>query len=127
MEISDLRATADLAHLNLAESELAAAFPAFEQMLAFFAAMQAADEDKDAFPVPISGLSRTARAVSPDHFRLDTANSPENRSPDASNDPDKGHNLSNNDGSFDNMLRDNALLDNAGERDGRFIVVPNVL
>jgi hypothetical protein len=44
MNIEDLKETAALAHLNRGEAELEAAFPAFEQMLGFFAAMQAADE-----------------------------------------------------------------------------------
>ncbi|MDR0555157.1 MAG: aspartyl/glutamyl-tRNA amidotransferase subunit C [Treponema sp.] len=110
MEIDDLRETAALARLNLDESELAAALPAFEQMLAFFADMQAADEDTDAFPVPISGLSRTVRAVSSGHFRADNAGSPHTTLNSLTGDADSA-----------------ALLDNAGEQDGRFIVIPNVL
>lgn len=104
MKIDDLRETADLAHLNLDEAELAAAFPAFEQMLGFFAAMQSADEDREAFPAPISGLSHTALTVSADYFRPDTPGG----------------------GGFP-QIGAGSLLDNAGERDGRFIVVPNVL
>ena len=103
MHIDDLRETAALAHLNLDEAELAAAFPAFEQMIGFFAAMQAADEDAEAFPHPISGLSSSAQtAVPSSHFRQDRA------APRAEGET-------------------GALVGKAGGTDGRFIVVPNVL
>jgi aspartyl-tRNA(Asn)/glutamyl-tRNA(Gln) amidotransferase subunit C len=110
MNIEDLKETAALAHLNLEEGELLAAFPAFEQMLGFFAAMQAADGDRAAFPVANSRAdgsvdSFTGSApVESDFFRADT-----NPPPSAS------------------RANPNTLLNNAGERDGRFIVVPNVL
>ncbi|GHV80451.1 hypothetical protein AGMMS49944_22420 [Spirochaetia bacterium] len=108
MKIEDLQVTAQLAHLNMDEKELAAAFPAFEQMLGFFAAMQAADKDTEAFPeaalaAAFTGASQT---VSSDHFRSDNPH----------------HNPNN---SHTTLVRD--LLNNAGDRDGRFIVVPNVL
>ncbi|MDR2483693.1 MAG: aspartyl/glutamyl-tRNA amidotransferase subunit C [Treponema sp.] len=102
MHIDDLRETAALAHLNLDEAELAAAFPAFEQMIGFFAAMQAADEDAEAFSPPISGLSPSARTVPSSHLRQD-------------------HAVPRVDGET------GALVDKAGGTDGRFIVVPNVL
>jgi aspartyl-tRNA(Asn)/glutamyl-tRNA(Gln) amidotransferase subunit C len=115
MNIEDLRETAALAHLNLGDGELAAAFPAFEQMLGYFAAMQAADKDEAAFGVAggaeaaPDGLSALARTVSSGHFRHDNQNS--------------------NSGSPENLPEDpgSPMLDNSGERDGRFIVVPNVL
>jgi aspartyl-tRNA(Asn)/glutamyl-tRNA(Gln) amidotransferase subunit C len=102
MKIEDLQVTAQLAHLNMDEKELAAAFPAFEQMLGFFAAMQAADKDTAAFPEAVE----TNRTVSSDHFRSDNPNNSPNTA--------------------SNGLNEN-LLNNAGDRDGRFIVVPNVL
>jgi aspartyl-tRNA(Asn)/glutamyl-tRNA(Gln) amidotransferase subunit C len=117
MKIEDLQETAALAHLNLDEAELAGAFPAFEQMLGFFAAMQAADEDRAAFPVPDSGghqadglqsnglqSESSARIVESGFFRLD-----------------------NNPHGINEETGVSSLLNNAGERDGRFIVVPNVL
>ncbi|MDR3114318.1 MAG: aspartyl/glutamyl-tRNA amidotransferase subunit C, partial [Treponema sp.] len=85
--------------------ELAAAFPAFEQMLGFFAAMQAADEDLGAFPACPARFSGPSRIVSQDHFRQDN--------PDA---------LSPHDAAVIPQL-----LDNAGDRDGPFVLVPNVL
>jgi aspartyl-tRNA(Asn)/glutamyl-tRNA(Gln) amidotransferase subunit C len=109
MKIEDLQETAALAHLNLKDEELAAAFPAFEQMLGFFAAMQAADEDTGAFSASITGLSRQARTVDADFFRKDASE----ESLDSSNKQLDGLN--------------EKLLNNAGERDGRFILVPNVL
>jgi aspartyl-tRNA(Asn)/glutamyl-tRNA(Gln) amidotransferase subunit C len=112
MNIEDLKETAALAHLNLEEGELVAAFPAFEQMLGFFAAMQAADGDRAAFPVAaLSGGSAGDSA------------GPEGSAPVESGffraDSDLSH-------SAPRASQDN-LLNNAGERDGRFIVVPNVL
>jgi aspartyl-tRNA(Asn)/glutamyl-tRNA(Gln) amidotransferase subunit C len=101
MKIEDLQVTAQLAHLNMDEKELATAFPAFEQMLGFFAAMQAADKDTAAFPGAAADSSDRLRSA--DHFRSDT-------SPTA----------------VSNGLNEN-LLQNAGDRDGRFIVIPNVL
>jgi aspartyl-tRNA(Asn)/glutamyl-tRNA(Gln) amidotransferase subunit C len=111
MTIEDLKETAELAHLNLTSEELAAAFPAFEQMLGYFAAMQAADQDESLFaqagsaretPVP-AGQNAGARIVDSLFFRTDA--------PAAVN--------------TETLVSD--LLDNAGERDGRFLVIPNVL
>jgi aspartyl-tRNA(Asn)/glutamyl-tRNA(Gln) amidotransferase subunit C len=107
MKIEDLQVTAQLAHLNMDEAELAAAFPAFEQMLGFFAAMQAADTDSAAFPAGFSGDA--ARTVHSDYVR-----------------PDNPNNSHDTEGINDETSASN-LLDNAGDRDGRFIVVPNVL
>lgn len=101
--MEDLQETAGLAHLTMDDQDLAAAFPAFEQMLGFFAAMQVADEDQEAFPSLPSQLSGPSRIVSPDHFRQDDLPSPQDPSVAAQ------------------------LLDNAGDRDGRFVLVPNVL
>jgi aspartyl-tRNA(Asn)/glutamyl-tRNA(Gln) amidotransferase subunit C len=119
MNIEDLQTTAQLAHLNMGEAELEAAFPAFEQMLGFFAAMQAADNDTAAFPAGFAGdgaqTDSSAFVRSAAHFRPDN--------------PDYNANNSQNTGSI--ALNDEAfasnLLHNAGDRDGRFIVVPNVL
>ncbi|MDR2632419.1 MAG: aspartyl/glutamyl-tRNA amidotransferase subunit C [Treponema sp.] len=105
MNMEDLQETADLAHLSLNEHDLAAAFPAFEQMLGFFAAMQAADEDTGAFPVCPSQLSGPSRLLTPEHFRKDN---PPPSSPQ-----------------YPSLAA--RLLDNAGDRDGRFVLVPNVL
>ena len=102
MDIDDLQVTAQLAHLTMDETELAAAFPAFEQMLGFFAAMQAADFSMDNTAFPEAAGADAASSRSADHFRPDT------------------HNPRNSPNTAD-------LLHNAGDRDGRFIVVPNVL
>jgi aspartyl-tRNA(Asn)/glutamyl-tRNA(Gln) amidotransferase subunit C len=113
MNIDDLKITAQLAHLNMDEQELAAAYPAFEQMLGYFAAMQAADSDTAAFAAPLAqlsggsaGNSGASGTVSADFFRSDNPNCNMNNALSASS---------------------NGLLNNAGDRDGRFIVVPNVL
>jgi aspartyl-tRNA(Asn)/glutamyl-tRNA(Gln) amidotransferase subunit C len=108
MKIEELQVTAQLAHLSMDEKELAAAFPAFEQMLGFFAAMEAADKDPAALsavdggadPAALPQMTGTTRTVGADHFRPDN--------------PSGG-------------LVSETLINNAGDRDGRFIVVPNVL
>jgi aspartyl-tRNA(Asn)/glutamyl-tRNA(Gln) amidotransferase subunit C len=102
MTIEDLKETAALAHLNMGEEELAAAFPAFEQMLGYFAAMQAADRE-GVSEKNNPQASGAGRAVASGHFRGDAA------------DVNPSQNLAEN------------LLDRAGERDGRFVVIPNVL
>ena len=109
MTIKDLQETAALAHLNLRDEELSAAFPSFEQMLGFFAAMQQADEDTEAFTASIKGLSREAAVVDSGFFRKDL---PAGRSDAPLGGPD---------------ALNKTLIANAGERDGRFILVPNVL
>jgi aspartyl-tRNA(Asn)/glutamyl-tRNA(Gln) amidotransferase subunit C len=116
MNIEDLRETAALAHLNLDEAELAASFPAFEQMLGFFAAMQSADEDPAVFPASAPDQSGL-RTVGSDFFRPDVYPSVEGR---------PVHNPNNAHTTASNGLNP-PLINNAGERDGRFIVVPNVL
>jgi aspartyl-tRNA(Asn)/glutamyl-tRNA(Gln) amidotransferase subunit C len=94
MNITDLQETVALAHLSLDESEVLSAFPAFEQMLDFFAVMQTADTD------PSAGSSAHSRVVSSAHFRHDNINAQPESIP---------------------------LVANAGEHDGQFIVIPNVL
>jgi aspartyl-tRNA(Asn)/glutamyl-tRNA(Gln) amidotransferase subunit C len=119
MKIEDLQATAQLAHLNMGEEELAAAFPAFEQMLGFFAAMQAADNDAAAFPAGFAGegaqTDSSAFVATAAHFR-----------PDGPNDNALASQNTGSTGANHEALVSN-LLNNAGDRDGRFIVVPNVL
>ncbi|MDR2143611.1 MAG: aspartyl/glutamyl-tRNA amidotransferase subunit C [Treponema sp.] len=105
MDQKELEETAELAHLNINKEELAAALPAFEQMLGFFAVMQGADTDAEALG-PAAGIAAGqaagARLVSSGHFRGDT-------SPAAAAVPRED------------------ILNNAGDRDGAFIVIPNVL
>jgi aspartyl-tRNA(Asn)/glutamyl-tRNA(Gln) amidotransferase subunit C len=106
--VETLTETAALAHLNLTETELTAAFPAFEQMLGFFAAMQAADNDAEAFAEPIAALAGETRQppVDSGFFRADQTDSASEwaRADSAE-----------------------ALIARAAERDGRFILIPNVL
>jgi aspartyl-tRNA(Asn)/glutamyl-tRNA(Gln) amidotransferase subunit C len=115
MKIDDLKETAALARLNMDEKELAGAFPAFEEMLEYFAAMQAADRDETAFGASflsggsvLSGLSAVSRTVNEDYFRPDAGFSSGEEAPGGED-------------------TNESLLDNAGERDGRFLVIPNVL
>ncbi|MDR1308175.1 MAG: aspartyl/glutamyl-tRNA amidotransferase subunit C [Treponema sp.] len=113
MDLKELEETAQLAHLNVSREELAAALPAFEQMLGFFAAMQGADDDAAAFgsragalPRAGAGQAAGARLVGADHFRGDKDTVP---------------------GAGGAADLNEQMLNNAGERDGRFILIPNVL
>ncbi|MDR1586551.1 MAG: aspartyl/glutamyl-tRNA amidotransferase subunit C [Treponema sp.] len=111
MKIEDLQETAALAHLNMDEKELAGAFSAFEQMLGYFAAMQAADRDEASFTASITGgtegMAASSRVVGSAYFRPDRINqdNSNNNSEDLSEE----------------------MLEKAGDRDGRFVVIPNVL
>jgi aspartyl-tRNA(Asn)/glutamyl-tRNA(Gln) amidotransferase subunit C len=100
MDVQVLEETAALAHLKADKDELAAALPAFEQMLDFFAAMAGAGDNATD---TAAGQAAGAQLVGADHFRSDGPN-------ESAADADL-----------------EAVLNNAGERDGRFIVIPNVL
>ncbi len=105
----ELQATASLAHLALSEEEAAAALPAFERMLEYFAAMKAADGDGDAFGVSVLDLPPTTQAFSAgNRLRFDTnANNNTNSNP------------------LNNLA--NELLNRSPESENRFVVIPNVL
>jgi len=107
----ELQVTASLAHLDLSEDEVAAALPAFELMLEYFAAMKAADEDVDAFGVSVIDIEPAVHASQPcNRVRLDLLNTTNNNT--NSNPPS---NLA------------NELVNRAPECENRFIVIPNVL
>ena len=109
MTLEDLKETAEMAYLDLDEGELAGILPDFEQMLRFFAPLQASDEALKAFPdSTLTGAYGNSRIVNSDFYRSGNSN-PAN----VFRNPSSG-------------LNDN-LLNNAGERDGRFFVIPNVL
>ncbi|MDR2841684.1 MAG: aspartyl/glutamyl-tRNA amidotransferase subunit C [Spirochaetaceae bacterium] len=107
MDIEELKTTAVLAHLNMSQKELEEAFPAFTQMLSYFAAMQNADGDTKAFKDPIEGLSSAGEPEQSSHFR--------------------GDSVSENGKSLLETGLNTVLIENSEEKDGRFIVVPNVL
>ena len=110
MKLEDLIETAQLAQLSLDKNELERVFPAFEHMISFFSSMQTADTDQAVFETPITELPETRNGVNANHFRPDKADS----------------DINNPQGSVSNNLVEE-MLSNAGERNGRFIVVPNVL
>jgi aspartyl-tRNA(Asn)/glutamyl-tRNA(Gln) amidotransferase subunit C len=128
VKIEELRETAALAHLNLDENELSGAFPAFEEMLGFFAAMQAADRDLPPAAGPAAGISAVARTLPSGRFRGDgdpAASNSGRRDGEAANAAAKaGAKGAAEAAAFAAVEQ---MLDSAGERDGRFIVVPNVL
>ena len=103
MELTDLKETAELARLNLGNDELKTFFPAFEEMALFFTVMQDADADETLPPATgiTGGMAASSKLADADYLRLDTANGEK-------------------DGS-------ESLLSQAPERDGRFVVIPNVL
>jgi aspartyl/glutamyl-tRNA(Asn/Gln) amidotransferase C subunit len=102
MELTELRETAELARLNLSGEELEKNLPPFKEMLSFLDVMQAAGNDGAMSPF-------SEKTGDPAAF-LKTADTCFLR-PDT---PPK-ENLS------------EAMLSQAPERDGRFIVIPNVL
>ena len=103
MELSDLQDTAALARLNLGGDELQKIFPAFEEMVSFFAAMQEADADGTlpAVAGQVDGMAASSKQSSADYLRPDSAPVEEQDS--------------------------ESLLSQAPQRDGRFIIIPNVL
>ena len=106
IDLQELTTTARLAHLNVSKDELAAALPAFEQMIGFFSAMEEADNDT-AFSQQddVSPLTST-HFVGAEHFRKDESEAGVAVYPPYLNEK---------------------MLNNAGKRDGSFIVIPNVL
>ena len=100
MELNDFHFTADLARLGMSAQELQEFFPSFEQMISLFDTMQAADADS-AFQA-VSGPC--VKAGRPESFFRADADTPKS----------------------DEALTE-AMLAQAGERDGRFVVIPNVL
>lgn len=92
-----------MAHLNLNDDELAAMYPRFEQMIDFFSSARNAGKDTKAFPGGIKNdepVLPGTRKFNSGFFRPDMP--------------------------VDSKEKD-SMLDNAGERDGRFLLVPNVL
>ena len=111
MTIEDLKETASMAHLNPDESEQAGLFPAFVELLAFFDTMQAADGDKVTFPEGLASVSSALAGSSGNYRTVDSGFYRASTSLNNNNLPDATE----------------SLLNNASERDGRFLVVPNVL
>lgn len=115
MTIEDLKETAAMAHLNMDDKELAAMFPLFEKMLVLLAPMRDAEKDHEAFPnglapaspTVLTGVFGNSRTVNSGFYRSANSANPADGNPD----PDLNE----------------TMLNNAGERDGRFVVVPNVL
>jgi Asp-tRNA(Asn)/Glu-tRNA(Gln) amidotransferase C subunit len=117
MKLDDLKVTARLAHLGLSEEDLGSALPAFEQMLDYFAVMQTVDGS-------MAGTTGTAdiEAVHSD-LVLSVHQFNNNSLTHSAN-----FNSPNNPGNHnDNPIANHNLLNQAGERNGNFIVVPNVL
>jgi aspartyl-tRNA(Asn)/glutamyl-tRNA(Gln) amidotransferase subunit C len=101
--LEDLQITAELARLPLDEAELQAALPAFRDMLAYFTAMQNADSDDTAFGGALQNdVNTSCFTAETGHFRPDIQNTEKIAAPQS-------------------------MLELAGERDGNFIVMPNVL
>ena len=117
----ELLETARLAHLTLDEAELERLFPAFEQALEFFAAMQAAGQASVLDRIVTFPLANIAGRVNSQGFRFDNVNNAHHTASNGLNPNSQQEN------SQIDSQADINLVHNAGERDGRFIVVPNVL
>lgn len=121
MKLEDLKVTARLAHLGLSDDELSAALPTFEQMLNYFAVMQTAD-------VLTAGTTGSVdiKRVHSDlvlSIHHNTNNLTNNFSANSANSYCANNPANHN----ENQLANNNLLNQANERNGNFIVVPNVL
>ena len=103
MELTDLQETTTLAHLNLSEQELQAFSPALEQMLSLFTVMEAATADSPKVTTHADYVTVLEKTVDADYLRPDTA---QNGIQKETNE---------------------FMLAQAGERDGSFVVIPNVL
>ena len=104
MELKDLKETAELARLNLGGDELRNIFPEFEQMLSFFSVLRDSDGGNT---ITAAGEQAGEAPAS-----IPTAVSGLLRS-DTESPGEEGLNES--------------MLSQSPERDGRFIVIPNVL
>ena len=102
-----------MAHLKLNENEIDGIYQSFSELVAYFDTMQAADGDKTAFP---AGLSSVTAAMAGASGNYQTVNSGFYRPLSYTVPDDMGSSNSN-----------EKLLDKAPERDGNFIVIPNVL
>lgn len=101
-----------MAHLNLGEKELARLFPAFEEMLSLLDSMQGAEgiiPPADSVSSKLRGAYGNNRTMDSGFFESGNVN--------------PANNTNNNNTNNQNDI----MLNNAGERDGRFLVVPNVL
>ena len=116
MESTDLQIAAGLARLYLGEQDVQTIGPAFEQMLSLLAQMQNADDDETMPAVSTQADYVTAaKPVSVGFFRSDTA---QEAAQEAAQ--DAAHKMAQED-------TKEFMLSQAGERDGNFIVIPNVL
>ena len=113
MTIEELKEVADMACLSPNEKELAALFPQFSEMIGFFDTMRDADRDSAAFPKGLAPVSSALAGASGNYRKVDSGfySAGANAAADGNSALDLTE----------------KLLDNAGERDGRFMVVPNVL
>ena len=93
-----------MAHFNLNEKELNEILPLFNEMLKFFELMQTGEQEKTTFLPGKSGPYGFSRIVDSTFYRSGTEKQADGNS----------------------AALTEEFLENAGERDGRFIVVPNV-
>ena len=115
MTREDLLATAGLARLGMTDDEAAAALPAFERMLGYFAALQAADQDEDAFGARVADLEPASLAVqAAARLRSDVIENSNNALNNRLN-PNDLNNLA------------TELMHRAPESENGFFVLPNVL
>ncbi len=120
MKLDDLQVTARLAHLGLGDADLRAALPAFEQMLDYFAVMQTAD---GSVPSEDAGTAHITAV----HSDLVVPVRQFNNNNASNNSLLNNNSLSNQGNHNEANLPNNNLINQAGERNGNFIVVPNVL
>jgi aspartyl-tRNA(Asn)/glutamyl-tRNA(Gln) amidotransferase subunit C len=98
VDMGELRVTAELAHIAFSEDELSRSLPAFQEMLSFFSVMRTAE---------MGGTAENAA-----EFR---------------NAPVRDARFMREDAEEERLAEPEDMIARAGERDGRFIVIPNVL
>ena len=110
MDIKELEITSRLAHLNMSKDQLESVFPAFEQTIGFFDTMENAETDPSFAELLLHNVKHSSGKTNPPASAL-YVSSIELRC----------------DSIEENTALNKELLDNAGERDGNFFVIPNVL
>lgn len=131
MDLRELELTAELAHFNLGKDQLAALFPAFTQMTGFFDTMREADNDA-AFTAMLRNADENAAqgaAQNQPHTggkSYPVAGALYTGSAQHRGDEDELSAPAADISAEGGGVREK-MLAAAGERDGNFIVIPNVL
>ena len=120
MDLQELKKTTELAHLNMDDEEIKTLYPAFEQMVGLLDTMEEAESLINKMPAAEHGSEGNlpfagALLVTEQDISKSAAEAKSGGREDGLNIQEEGINI------IEEMLQ------NAGERDGNFFVIPNVL